>query len=84
MFSRESRKSTVYAKIVFVSQRIFFNLLSTIHKYPKQFLYSYWWRARHVGVFKRLIMTSVYNRLPRVRRARLLRGTQIIAISNSA
>ena len=25
-----------------------------IPKYPRQFHYSYWWRARLVGVFKRL------------------------------
>ena len=37
--------------------------LRSIHKYLRQFRYSYWWRARHVGVFKPLIMTSVYNRL---------------------
>ena len=37
-----------------------------IHKYLRQFRYFYWWRARHVGVFKQLIMiswSSVYNRL---------------------
>ena len=25
------------------------SILSSIHKYPRQFLYSFWWRARHVG-----------------------------------
>ena len=30
----------------------------TIHKYLRQFRYSYCWRARHMGVFKRLIRTS--------------------------
>ena len=29
-----------------------------IHKYLRQFRYSYWWRARHVGVFKPLFRTS--------------------------
>ena len=33
------------------------NILMTIHKYPIQFHYSYWWRARHMAVFKRLIKT---------------------------
>ena len=29
-----------------------------IHKYLRQFRYSYWWRARHVGVYKPLFMTG--------------------------
>ena len=33
-------------------------LLFHIHKYLRQFCYSYWWRARHVGVYKPLFMTS--------------------------
>ena len=33
-------------------------MLLHIHKYLRQFRYSYWWRARHVGVFKLLILTS--------------------------
>ena len=45
-------------------------LLFIIHKYLGQLLYSYWWRARHVGVFKPLIMTSVYNRLASACQAR--------------
>ena len=27
--------------------------LICIHKYLRQFRYSYWWRAPHVGIFKR-------------------------------
>ena len=30
-----------------------------IHKYPRQFRYSYWLRASHVVVFKRLIKTQL-------------------------
>ena len=37
-------------------------LFYVIHKYLRQFRYSYWWGATHMGVFKPLIMTSVYNR----------------------
>ena len=29
-----------------------------IHQYLRQFRYSYWWRARHVGVYKPLFITS--------------------------
>ena len=36
-----------------------FQVYSTsIHKYLRQFRYSYWWRARHVGVYKPLFMTG--------------------------
>ena len=33
-------------------------LYCIIHKYLRQFRYSYWWRVRHVGVYKPLFMTS--------------------------
>ena len=61
--------------------------LPFIHKYHIQFRYSYWWRARYVGVFKSLIMTSVYNRLKRILRASLdarrflLRAMQALLVS---
>ena len=29
-----------------------------IHKYLRQFRYSYWWRARYMGVYKPLFMTG--------------------------
>ena len=29
-------------------------LLSHIYKYLRQFRYSYWWRAHHLGVYKPL------------------------------
>ena len=32
--------------------------LYSIHKYLRQFRYSYWLRARHVGVYKPLYMAS--------------------------
>ena len=32
--------------------------ITNIHKYLRQFRYSYWWRARHMGVYKPLFMTS--------------------------
>ena len=58
---------------------------------PREF-YSYWWRARHVGVFKWLIKTQlklfktgwlrVLGVQPNVRQFKL-RGTQFVAISNS-
>ena len=33
----------------------FFNyILLCIHNYLRQFRYSYWWRAHHVGVYKPL------------------------------
>ena len=65
-----------------------------IHKYvSRQFHYSYWWRARHVGVFKRLIKTQlklfktswlrVLGAQAHVRQFKL-RGMQFIAISNIA
>ena len=34
------------------------NVLNTIHKHLRQFRYSYWWRARHVGMYKPLFMTG--------------------------
>ena len=33
-------------------------LLYLILKYLRQFCYSYWWRARHMDVYKPLVMTS--------------------------
>ena len=35
-----------------------YDVLFCIHKYLRQFRYSYWWRERHVGVYKPLLMTS--------------------------
>ena len=32
--------------------------LTYIHKYLRHFRYSYWWRARYVGVYKPLYMTG--------------------------
>ena len=33
-------------------------VIINIHKYLRQFCYSYWWRAHHVGVYKLLFVTS--------------------------
>ena len=42
-----------------------------IHKYLREFRYSYWWRARHVGVIKPLTTICVYNWFKRILRASL-------------
>ena len=52
----ESCKKT---KVIYIChQRAGTRSSITIHKYLRQFRYSYWWRARHVGVYKPLFMTS--------------------------
>ena len=53
----------IFDNIIYFGPDVLTRATRIIHKHLRRFRYSYWWRARHVWVFKPLIMTSVYNRL---------------------
>ena len=53
-----SQNNKTYIDAGCITSKLECECIIFVHKYLRQFCISYWWRARHVGVFKRFIITN--------------------------